>query len=80
MKKSATVYTETGSVALIINSIRRAGDRLIIDGKALGTMRMDMSLTIGEIFNVLRIALCWAVISYILLLPYFGILRVFKRR
>ena len=66
MKRSATVYTDSGSVALAINSVRREGDRLVVDGKALGEMRMDMIFTAGEIFNALRIALCWGVVTFVL--------------
>jgi hypothetical protein len=79
IKKSATIHTETGATALIIQSIRREGDKLIVDGKALGTMRMDMILTRQEFFNVLKIAFCWGLISYLLLLPYFSLTRAFKR-
>ena len=79
MKKGITVYTETGSIAVEIHSIRREADRLVMDGKALGTMRMDMVVTMREIFNALRIVFCWGVISFILLLPYFGLTHIFKR-
>ena len=78
MKRSATVYTESGSVALVINSVRREGDKLVVDGKALGEMRMEMILTPGEIFNAFRIALCWGVVSFVLLLPFFSLRRIFK--
>ncbi len=76
---STTVYTETGSVALIINSVRREGNKLVVDGKALGTMRMDMIFTLEEIFKALRLALCWGVISFILLLPYFSLTHILIR-
>lgn len=79
IKKSATIHTGNGATALVIQSIRREGDKLIVDGKALGTMRMDMILTLQEFFNVLKIAFCWGVISYILLLPYFSLTHAFKR-
>ena len=57
MKKSATVYTQTGAIALVIQSISRKGNKLVMDGKALGTMRMDMILTLEEFFNVMKIAI-----------------------
>ena len=78
MKRSATVYTESGSVALVINSVRREGDKLVVDGKALGEMRMDMIFTLEEIFNAFRIAFCWGVISFVLLLPFFSLRRILK--
>lgn len=80
MKRSVTVYTTNNSVALVINSVRRDGDRLIIDGKALGEMRMDMIFTPREFFNAIGIALCWGVFSFILLLPFFGLKRILHFR
>ena len=79
MSKGATIYTDSGSVALVLTSVRREGDKLVIDGKALGEMRMDMIFTVEEVFKALRIALCWGVISFVLLLPFFGLRRIFKR-
>jgi hypothetical protein len=76
---TATIYTDNGGVALVLSSLRREGDKLVIDGKALGTMRMDMIITPGEFFNTLKIVFSWAVISYLLLLPFFGLGRLFKR-
>jgi hypothetical protein len=78
MAKTATVYAENGSVALVVNSIRREGNKLVIDGSALGAMRMDMILTPGELVNTLRLAFCWSVVFFILLLPFFGLKRLFK--
>ena len=80
MRRSATVYTQTGGIALIIQSISRKGDKLVLEGEALGTMRMDMILTLEEFFNVLKIAFCWGVISFVLLLPYLSLTYAFKRR
>lgn len=80
MKRKATIYTNNGSVALMLNSINREGDKLVIDGKALGEMQMDMILTLEESFNVFKIALCWGVVSFILLLPFFGLRHIFRKR
>ena len=79
IKKNAIVSTTTGATALIIQSIKRRGDELIMDGKALGTMRMDMVLTWGEFCNLLKIACCWGVISYILLFPVFCIIGILRK-
>jgi hypothetical protein len=76
---TATIYTDNGGIALVLSSLRREGNKLVIDGKALGTMRMDMIITPGEFFNTLKIVFSWAVISYLLLLPFFGLGRLFKR-
>ena len=79
MKKSMRIYNETGDIVAEFSSVRREGDKLVADGKALGTMRMDMIITIEEAFNGLRVLLCWGLISFALLLPYFGVRRLFKR-
>ena len=79
MKRSAIIHTDSGSVALVLSSVRREGDKLVIDGKALGSMRMDMIFTLEEIFNAIGIALCWDVVSFILLLPFFWLKRIIKR-
>lgn len=79
MKRSATIHTDSGSVALVVSSVKREGDKLVIDGKALGSMRMDMIFTLEEVFNAIRIAICWDVVSYILLLPFFWLKHIIKR-
>ncbi len=79
MKKGITAYTETGSVAAVFYSVRREGDKLVVNGKALGVMSMDMIFTPEEICRGLKMALCWAVLSFILLLPYFGMKRLLRR-
>jgi len=74
------VYTENGSVAASFDSVRRVGDKLIVDGKALDAMRMDMIFTLEETLSGIKMALCWGVISYFLLLPFFLLRRLFSRR
>jgi hypothetical protein len=73
------IYNDADDEVALFLSVRREGDRLIIDGKVLGAMRMDMIITAGEAFKGLRMSLCWAVISFALLLPYFGVRRLLKR-
>lgn len=80
MKKPMTVYTQDGSIAAEFNSIRRKGDRLIVDGKALGAMQMDMIFRLEEVLRGIKMALSWPLISYILLLPYFILRRCFSRK
>ncbi len=79
MAKGMKVYDENGEIVAVFSSVKRKGDRLVVDGKALGVMRMDMIFTPGEIFNGLKMALCWGVISFILLLPYFSLRRLYRR-
>ena len=51
----------------------------MVDGKALGTMRMDMIFTLEEVFNALGIVFSWGVISFALFFPYFSLVYAFKR-
>lgn len=71
MREGMKVYTEDGDIAAIFYSVRREGEKLIVDGKALEMMRMDMIITAEEIFKGLKIIFCWQAISFFLLLPYF---------
>jgi hypothetical protein len=79
MKEGMKVYTEDGDIAAVFYSVQRKGDKLIIDGKALDTMRMDMIFTAEEVLKGLRMVICWQTISFVLLLPYFYLRRnIFK--
>jgi hypothetical protein len=68
----ATIYTETGTPALVIQAVRRRGDTLVIEGKALGSMYMDMLLSSRDFFRVLRVACTWGMLSFLLLLPFYA--------
>lgn len=70
---------QDGEVIAEFFAVKRQDNRLIIDGKALGVMRMDMVLTSPELLRGLKIAFSWGVVSYILLLPYFSLREVFRR-
>lgn len=73
------IYTDDGSIATSMYSVRREGNKLIVDGKALGTMQMDMIFTLDEVLNGLKLALTWPVISFMLLLPCFLLKRCFTK-
>jgi hypothetical protein len=73
VKDGIKVYTEDGDVVVVFYSVRREGGKLIVDAKALETMRMDMIFDEKEILKCLKMALSWPVISLVLLLPYFYI-------
>lgn len=79
MNNGVRVLNEDGEVIAEFYSVRREGDKLVVDGKALGVMRMDMIFTLGELYKSARMALCWSVISFVLLLPYFGLKQIFRR-
>ena len=73
MKNVVTIRNETGDEAASISSIKRVGDKLVMDGKALGAMQMDMILSTEDALRAVKLMFSWAVISFVLLLPYFAI-------
>jgi hypothetical protein len=75
VNKGMKVYTQDGNAAVEFYSIKRDGDKLIMDVKILDAMRMDMTLPLDSFLNGLRIVLSWNLISFILLLPYFIVKR-----
>lgn len=80
MKQSVKAYSEDGNVVAEFYSVKREGDRLVIDSKALGVMRMDMVLPVEEVVRSFRVLLSWATISYVLLIPYFLLRKLFRRQ
>ena len=80
MGKGVRVLGEDGEVIAEFYAIKRKDNRLIVDGKALGVMRMDMILTSGELIKGTRIFFSWGVVSYILLIPYFAVRAAFRWR
>lgn len=79
LKESIKAYSDDGNVVAEFYSVQRKGDKLIIDSKALGVMRMDMTLPRAEILRSFRIIFSWAVISYVLLIPYFVLKSLFRK-
>ena len=73
MKNVVTVRTETGDEAASISSVRRVGDKLVMDGKALGTMEIDMVLSTEDALRAVRMMFSWAGLSFIILLPFHAI-------
>ena len=80
MKRGVKAYSEDGNVVAEFYSVKRDGDKLVIDSKALGVMRMDMVLPLEEILRSIRVLLGWATISYVLLIPYFILRKLFRRQ
>jgi len=79
MKRPVKAFTTEGTEFAEIYSIKRDGNRLVIEGKALGVMRMDFIITQDEFLKVIRMMGCWDVVSFILLLPYFTLRRWLHR-
>ncbi len=73
MKRVVTIRNETGDEAASISSVRRVGDKLVMEGKALGTMKMDMVLSAEDALRAARMMFSWHGLSFIILLPFFAI-------
>lgn len=71
MKNVVRICNETGDEAASIYSVKRVGDRLVMDGKALGTMQMDMILSAEDAFRAVKMAFSWEVLSFVLFLPFY---------
>ncbi len=81
MKRVVTIRNETGDEAASIHSIKRVGDKLVMEGKALGTMQMDMILSAEDALRAVRMMFSWQGLSFIILLPFFAITnKIAKRR
>lgn len=79
MKPGVKVLGEDGEVIAEFYAVKRKDNRLVIDGKALGVMRMDMILTSEELLKGARMFFSWGVFSYLLLIPYFILRTVFRQ-
>lgn len=79
MQNGVKVLDPDGEVIAEFYAVKREDNKLIVDGKALGVMRMDMILLPRELLKCIRMALSWSVLSYILLIPYFTLREVFRR-
>jgi hypothetical protein len=79
MKDGVKVLGEDGEVIAEFYAIKRRDDKLVVDGKALGVMRIDMILTPSELLKGARILFSWGVVSYVLLIPYFILRGTFRR-
>ncbi len=79
-KEGMKVFTDTGEICAVFYTVKREGDKLVVDGKALDTMRMDMVFTSEEVFKGLKMVFSWDVISFVLLLPYFYVKQLFHKK
>jgi hypothetical protein len=73
MKHVVTIHNDTGDEAASISSVRRVGDKLVMEGKALGTMQMDMILSAEDALRAVRMMFSWQGLSFVILLPFFAI-------
>lgn len=76
MNEPVSLCDRNGEVVAALYSVKREGDKLVIDTKALDVMRMDMIVTPAQVLKSLKMVFCWPVISFILLLPYFALRRL----
>lgn len=75
-----TIISGTGSPMMVVTKIVRKGSSLEITGSLMGAWPAKMYLTNEQFGGVLRATFSWAVISYVLMYPFFYISRKFKRQ
>lgn len=80
MRKAVVIRNETGDEAAAIYSIKRVRDTLVMEGKALGTMQMDMILSTQDALRAAQLMFSWAVISFVLLLPFYALRNAIGRQ
>ncbi|TRZ95233.1 MAG: hypothetical protein D4R82_02690 [Dehalococcoidia bacterium] len=73
------VRSETGDTVAEFSSISRVSDKIVVDAKLLGSMRMDLVLTFEDILDAMKLFFSWGVISYVLLVPCFVVRRLFRK-
>ncbi len=73
MKHVLTIRDDTGDEVASISSVRRVSDKLVMDGKALGTMQVDMILSTEDALRAVRMMFSWQGLSFIFFLPFYGI-------
>lgn len=73
------VRNEMGDIIAEFQSISRKDDKLFIDTKMLGSMRMDVVLTLEDIFCGLKMLFSWQVAAYLFFIPYFCLRRLFTK-
>ena len=72
-KEFISLSDRNGEVVAAFYSVKREGDKLVMDTKALDVMRMDVIITPAEVGKILKMVFSWQVISFLLLLPYFAL-------
>jgi len=73
MRHVVTIRNDAGDEAASISSVRRVGDKLVMEGKALGTMQMDMILSAEDALRAVRMMFSRQGLSFIILLPFFAV-------
>lgn len=78
-KLAVSLCDRNGQTAATFNSLYREGDKLVMEAKALEVMDIEVVVTASSFFKMVPMVFSWPVISFILLLPYYGIRRLFKK-
>jgi len=79
-KPGVKAYADDGNVVAEFYSVKREGDKLLIDSKALGVMRMDMILPLSEVLRAFKVLVGWTTITYLLLIPFFLVRNLFRKK
>ena len=70
MGKAVEIFNDEGDTVMTIESFRREGSKLVIEGRPMGAWKSDMYLPPEAIPRMLRLLMNFSVISFILLFPF----------
>jgi hypothetical protein len=74
------IISDNGAPMMILQQLRRKGDKLEITGQIMGAWPSKMYITPDEFGGFIRLALSWSVISYLLLYPFYYIAGRLKKQ
>jgi hypothetical protein len=69
--RSVRILNDEGSVVMSIESIKREGNKLVIDGRLMGAWKSKMYITPDTILKLLKLLINPSLLFYILLFPFF---------
>ena len=68
--KSVSIFSESGETVVTIESIKREGDTLLMEGKLMGAWKSKMYLTPQMIPRIVKLMINTSFLSYIFSVPY----------
>lgn len=74
------IISDKGAPMMILQELKRKGDKLEINGQLMGAWPSKMYITSEEFGGFLRLALSWSVISYLLLYPFYRLAALLRKK
>ena len=64
------VYTKLVNLDFVLGSMERDGDVLLVKSDTTKSMPAEVEMSAQDAFDLLKVALNWSVISFVLQLPF----------